>query len=195
MHSLKNYLPAQSYQKINNWINELNIDVNITNPRRTKLGDFKVVKDCLEISINNDLNPYSFLITLTHELAHALVYVKYNRGVAPHGSQWQEIFKSMMLNFLNPAIFPDDVLKALSVYLKQPKASTLTDMNLAAVLKKYDFVKAITISDIAEKSLFSIPNGKIFKKGKQLRKRYRCIECTTNKIYLFHPFAEVIPVQ
>ena len=195
MDALKVFLPAPSFQKINHWTNELDIHVKITNPRKTKLGDFKVVKDSLYISINNDLNPYSFLITLTHELAHAFVYVKHKRGVAPHGSQWQETFKSMMLNFLNPTIFPDDVLKALSVYLKQPKASTLTDMNLAAVLKKYDFVKALTISDIAEKSIFSIPNGKIFKKGKQLRKRYRCIECTTNKAYLFHPFAEVIPVQ
>ena len=195
MNALKVFLPAPSFQKINHWMNELDVHVKITNPRKTKLGDFKVVKDSLYISINNDLNPYSFLITLTHELAHAFVYVKHKRGVAPHGSQWQETFKSMMLNFLNPTIFPDDVLKALSVYLKQPKASTLTDMNLAAVLKKYDFVKALTISDIAEKSIFSIPNGKIFKKGKQLRKRYRCIECTTNKVYLFHPFAEVIPVQ
>ena len=195
MNALKVFLPAPSFQKINHWMNELDVHVKITNPRKTKLGDFKVVKDSLYISINNDLNPYSFLITLTHELAHAFVYVKHKRGVAPHGSQWQETFKSMMLNFLNPTIFPDDVLKALSVYLKQPKASTLTDMNLAAVLKKYDFVKALTISDIAEKSIFSIPNGKIFKKGKQLRKRYKCIECTTNKVYLFHPFAEVIPVQ
>ena len=195
MDALKVFLPAPSFQKINHWMHELDIHVKITNPRKTKLGDFKVVKDSLYISINNDLNPYSFLITLTHELAHAFVYVKHKRGVAPHGSQWQETFKSMMLNFLNPTIFPDDVLKALSVYLKQPKASTLTDMNLAAVLKKYDFVKALTISDIAEKSIFSIPNGRIFKKGKQLRKRYRCIECITNKVYLFHPFAEVIPVQ
>ena len=195
MLSLKNYLPAQSYQKINNWINELNTNVNVTNPRKTKLGDFKVVKDSLYISINNDLNPYSFLITLTHELAHAFVYVKHKRGVAPHGSQWQETFKSMMLNFLNPTIFPDDVLKALSVYLKQPKASTLTDMNLAAVLKKYDRVKVLTISDIDDESIFSISNGKIFKKGKQLRKRYKCIECATNKVYLFHPLAEVIPIQ
>ena len=195
MLSLKNYLPAQSYQKINNWINELNTNVNVTNPRKTKLGDFKVVKDSLYISINNDLNPYSFLITLTHELAHAFVYIKHKRGVAPHGPQWQETFKSMMLNFLNPTIFPDDVLKALSVYLKQPKASTLTDMNLAAVLKKYDCVKALTISDIDDESMFSISNGKIFKKGKQLRKRYKCIECATNKVYLFHPLAEVIPIQ
>ena len=195
MNALRVFLPAPSFQKINHWMNELDVHVKITNPRKTKLGDFKVVKDSLYISINNDLNPYSFLITLTHELAHAFVYLKHKKGVAPHGSQWQNTFQLMMLNFLDPRIFPDDILKVLSVYLRQPKASTLTDINLAAVLKKYDRVKVLTISDIDDESIFSIPNGKIFKKGKQLRKRYKCIECTTNKVYLFHPFAEVIPVQ
>ena len=195
MDALKVFLPAPSLQKINDWINELDVQLNITKPRKTKLGDFKVVKNTLFISINNDLNPYSFLITLTHELAHAFVYVKYKRGVLPHGLQWQDTFKSMMLNFLNPVIFPNDVLKMLSVHLKHPKASTCTDVNLAAILKKYDYKKALTILDIKDGSIFSISNGKIFKKGKQLRKRYQCVECTSNKVYLFHPLAEVMLMQ
>ena len=192
MDALKVFLPEPSLQKINDWINELNVQIKITNPRRTKLGDFKVVKDTLFISINNDLNPYSFLITLTHELAHAFVYVKYKRGVSPHGSQWKKTFRAMMLNFLNPAIFPNDIIKVLSIHLKHPKASTCADVNLAAILKKYDDKKALSISDIKDGSIFSISNGKIFKKGKQLRKRYQCVECTSNKVYLFHPLAEVI---
>jgi len=195
MDALKAFLPAPSFQKIKHWINELDVQLKIAAPRKTKLGDFKGVKDALYISINNDLNPYSFLITLTHELAHAFIYVKHKSGVAPHGKQWQDTFKAMMLNFLNPTIFPSDVLKVLSLHLKNPKASTLTDMNLASVLKKYDRVKVLTISDIDEESVFSIPNGKIFKKGKQLRKLYKCVECTSNKVYLFHPLAEVIPIQ
>jgi len=195
MDALKVFLPAPSLQKINDWINELDVQINITNPRRTKLGDFKVVKNTLFVSINNDLNPYSFLITLTHELAHAFVYVKYKRGVLPHGSQWKKTFRSMMLNFLNPVIFPNDVLKVLSTHLKQPKASTCTDMNLAAILKKYDHKRVLTISDIKKGNIFSTSNGKIFKKGKQLRKRYKCVECASNKVYLFHPLAEVILMQ
>ena len=195
MDALKVFLPEPSLQKINDWINELDVQIKITNPRRTKLGDFKVVKNTLFVSINNDLNPYSFLITLTHELAHAFVYVKYKRGVLPHGLQWKDTFKSMMLNFLNPVIFPNDVLKVLSEHLKQPKASTFTDMNLAAILKKYDHKKVLTISDIKHGSIFLTSNGKIFKKGKQLRKRYRCIESISNKVYLFHPLAEVILTQ
>ena len=195
MDSLKVFLPEPSLQKINTWINELNVQLKITKPRRTKLGDFKVINHNLFISINNDLNPYSFLITLTHELAHAFVYVKYRTRVLPHGYEWQETFKSMMLNFLHPEIFPQDILKALSVHLKSPKASTCTDVDLARILKKYDDKEALTISDINEGAFFSTEKGKIFKKGKKLRKRYKCIECMSNKVYLFHPLAEVILVQ
>lgn len=192
MYYLKDFLPAQSYIKIINWINELNVKVNISNPRRTKLGDFKVENNNLIISINNDLNPYSFLITLTHELAHAYVYKKYKRRFLPHGEKWQETFRSMMLNFLNTSIFPSDVLEVLSIHLKKPKASTFTDLALAMILKKYDTKDRFTISDISEGSIFVIKNGRKFKKGKKLRKRYKCLECSTNKIYLFHPLAEVI---
>ena len=60
MDALKVFLPAPSLQKINDWINELDVQLKITNPRKTKLGDFKAVKNTLFISINNDLNPYSF---------------------------------------------------------------------------------------------------------------------------------------
>ncbi len=195
MTALKDFLPAPSLYKINSWINELDIQLSIIKPRRTKLGDFKVVNQTLFISINNDLNPYSFLITLTHELAHAFVYVKHKTDVLPHGDQWKEIFRSMMLNFLDLAIFPDDLLKPLSLHLKQPKAATCTDMNLALALRKYDQKKSFTISDIKTGSVFSTSNGKIFKKGKQLRKRYKCVECVSNKIYLFHPLAEVLLVK
>ena len=64
MDALKAFLPEKSFPKIKQWINELDVQLKITNPRKTKLGDFKGVKDALYISINNNLNPYSFLITL-----------------------------------------------------------------------------------------------------------------------------------
>jgi SprT protein len=164
MDALKVFLPAASLQKINDWINELDVQLNIANPRKTKLGDFKVVKNTLFISINNDLNPYSFLITLTHELAHAFVYVKYKTGVLPHGNQWQKTFKSMMLNFLNPAIFPDDVLKVLSVHLKHPKASTCTDVNLGTILKKYDHKKSLPFRILRMGVFFQLQMGRYLKK-------------------------------
>jgi hypothetical protein len=39
--------------------------------------------------------------------------------------------------------------------------------------------------------LFDIGEGRIFKKGKKLRKRFQCVEVETGKLYLFSPIYEV----
>tara|TARA_B110000444_G_scaffold118140_1_gene111127 strand:- start:167 stop:748 length:582 start_codon:yes stop_codon:yes gene_type:complete len=193
MNTFYSFVPSESVVTLQAWIDELGIDLLITNPRKTKLGDFKVQHGKLYISVNNNLNPYSFLITLTHELAHAFVYTKHTNKVLPHGEQWKATFKAMLLNFLH--LFPEDINKVLSLYLLNPKASTLTDVRLSTVLRKYDKQKGIIISDILEGDMFSIRNGKEFQKGKKLRKRFSCKEKDTNRVYLFHPLAEVSRIQ
>jgi hypothetical protein len=63
---------------------------------------------------------------------------------------------------------------------------------LSKVLRKYDQVKLFTLSDLAVGESFKSVNGKIYIKGERIRKRYKCIEYKTNRIYLFHPLSEVI---
>jgi len=189
MNTFHSFVPPESRVTLQAWIDELCVDLMIVSPRRTKLGDFSARKGILYISVNNNLNPYSFLITLTHELAHAFVYVKHSNKVLPHGLEWKATFKAMLLNFLN--LFPEDINKVLSLYLLNPKASTLTDVRLSTVLRRYDKEKGTTITDILEGDKFIASNGKEFKKGKKLRKRFSCTQKDTNRVYLFHPLAEV----
>ena len=189
------FVPEKSNKLLQCWVDELKVTVKILTPRKTKLGDFKVRGNQMSITVNNNLNKYSFLITLTHELAHAFVFKKYQNRLKPHAKSWQLTFKSLMLNFLTPDFFPEDILKVLSRHMISPKASTFSDLELVRVLKKYDQFTSVTISDLAVGDSFKIANGKIFVKGEKIRKRYKCIEYKTNKTYLFHPFAEVIKGQ
>jgi len=76
----------------------------------------------------------------------------------------------MLLNFLSPEFFPDDVLKVLSKHIINPKASTFSDLELVKVLRKYDNQSLLTISDIEEGGEFSLTNGKTFIKGKNSEK-------------------------
>tara|TARA_B100001105_G_scaffold189329_1_gene153601 strand:+ start:644 stop:1240 length:597 start_codon:yes stop_codon:yes gene_type:complete len=192
MEKLNAYLPTDSIPLIKKWIEELDIAVKIKKSRNTKLGDFRVTKKReYLISINNDLNEYAFLITLTHEIAHAFVWKKYKRKVCPHGAEWKNTLKKMMLNFLNSNIFPDDILRALSKHIKNPKASTANDYNLSRILKNYDKNPKQTIDEIPDGSIFSTVNGKQFMKIEKLRKRYKCQEIVSEKIYLFNPLAIV----
>ena len=189
------YVPEKSTKILKSWINELEVNIKITNARKTKLGDFRFSNGSSLITINNNLNKYSFLITLTHELAHAFIFREFKNNVLPHGDKWKHKFRSMLLYFLSPDYFPEDILKELSRYMINPKASTYSDYKLTVVLKKYDKTFSKYILDVKEGDTFQLFNGRLFVKGKLQRRRFKCIELKTNKIYLFHPYAEVQKTQ
>ena len=192
MKNLEKHIPKKSIHLITNWIKELEVIVKISKNRTSKLGDFRVLKNGeIEISINQDLNKYAFFITLTHEIAHAFVWLKHKESVKPHGKEWKSTYKKLMLNFLNQEIFPDDILKALSKHLINPKASTSTDLELHLALKKYDYNKKLIIADILDGETFSIHNGKKFVKLHKIRKRYKCMEVESARIYLFNPLTTI----
>ncbi len=65
------------------------------------------------------------------------------------------------------------------------------DPQLVKVLNKYNKKTALHIQDLESNALFAWNDEKIFKKGEKLRKRYKCYEVKSNRIYLFSPMAEV----
>ena len=191
MQKISTYIPKEATTQINIWLNTYNCQLKITKPRQTKLGDYRYPQNGKGhiISINNNLNPYAFLITLTHEIAHMMVWEKHQNTVLPHGKEWKEMFQKLMLNFLT--LFPQDVLAPLAKYLKNPKASSSNDTALTNALRVYNPHQITTIADIPIGSTFSIPNGQKFIKLKKLRKRYQCVAERNNRLYLFNPLAEV----
>ena len=190
-NELSKYIPKNSISRIAKWIEILQIDLKFVKPRITKLGDFRYnYKNGLQITINNDLNPYQTLITLVHEIAHAFVYKKFGSKVKAHGKDWKEMYKSLMLNFLKPNIFPTDILSCLSLHIINPSASSNSDTDLVLILRKYDDENHYNISqiDFGQKFNFS---GKIFVKEEKLRKRFKCLNTQNQRYYLFNPTTKI----
>ncbi|MBK6265597.1 transcription elongation protein SprT [Marivirga sp. S37H4] len=169
----------------------------VSKARATKLGDFrkKPSEDLAMITVNENLNPYAFLITFVHEVAHHRVYAKYKNKVLPHGVEWKMAFRELMLPFQKPEIFPANILLALDKYMINPKAASLSDMKLAQALKLYDKVE-----NPLEKSLMHLAEGekftldqKIYQKLEPRRTRIKCVEVKTGRNYLVHKMAMVIP--
>lgn len=167
--------------------------VNVKNERKTRHGDYRRLPNgCHQITINNNLNRYRFLITLIHEIAHFEAYQQYGKFIKPHGIEWKRTFQHLMLPFIQPSIFSSELLPLLAKHFKNPKASSDTDAALAVALKRYDAPNDKTfIFEIPEGKNFKLYNERIFQKGKKRRKRFECVEVKTGKLYLFNPNAEV----
>lgn len=192
---LANYIPKNSLQLVSNILQNHPIEIKIVNNRSTKHGDFKRMKNGkVQITINNNLNQYQFLLTLIHEIAHFTTFKK-TRNVKPHGIEWKVNFQHLMLPLLQPSIFPNKLLPFLANYLKNPKASTGTDVHLTYALKQYDEKSDKNlIFEIPFGSLFNF-NNKTYKKGATRRTRIECLELSTKRTYLFNLNAEVILIE
>ena len=189
---LSSFLTSETIKKIHSWEEKFNVKIIVCSPSKSRLGVFIPKRDDNHvIRINNNLNKYAFLITLIHEIAHAVIWEKYGRRVNPHGEEWKDQYKKMILPFLNPEFFPEDVLRSLSNHMINPRASSFRDLELSMILKKYDKHKSTFISEIHNGDEFSIDNGKRFVRIEKLRKNYQCKEISTGKLYRFSPLAEV----
>lgn len=191
--TLSKYLPDHAVKPAFDLIVANRVHLKIVNERATRHGDYrKGHSGKHEITVNGSLNKYRFLITLIHEIAHLVAFEKYGRLIKPHGSEWKYTFQQLMVPYIRPEIFPNQLLPLLARHFRNPSASSDTDTTLALALKQFDApTDKNYIFEIPYGSVFRIKNGKVFKKIAVRTKRIECIEMNSGKMYLFNPNAEV----
>jgi SprT protein len=205
------FIPDQSIDYVLNWFLQYKVRLRISLNRSSKSGDYRPARLNLppRISVNNNLNPYDFLITIIHEMAHHEVWrtlVIPNQGASPwsrkrhhpkpHGQEWQHQFHQLMLPLMNTSVFPPDVLYMIENYFRTLHVSRKFGLDLTRVLKKYDKPDGKEfVENLPFDAVFHIPDGRLFRKKEKLRKRFRCICMNNNRIYLFSPLAQVYHVE
>ena len=195
LHELKQYLPEGSFDEVSHYLHHYKVQLTITRERKSVLGDYRnsFADKNHRISVNGNLNPYAFLITLLHELAHLFTYERFGHRVMAHGMEWKNEYSKVLAQFLLKKIFPPDIHKALLKTLQNPAASSCADTSLLRVLHLYDEKKegVSLIEALPAGAFFKIKGGREFKKGERVRKRFKCVEIATGKMYLFSPVYEV----
>lgn len=195
LHALAEYIPEGTFEPVADYIIKYKVHLTVARERKTILGNYRNAYGDRNhrISVNGNLNKYSFLITLLHELAHLLTFDKFGNKVQAHGREWKTIFGNVLAQFIQTKVFPADIEKELMASISNPAASSCADAALMRVLRNYDPGKVgfMMVEEIPAEALFRLKDGRIFKKGDRLRKRYRCEEISTKRIYLFSPVFDV----
>ena len=195
LKALENYLPPNTFDAVVEYLNVYKVHLTVARERKSILGDYRhrTNVENHRISVNGNLNVYAFLITLLHELAHLLTFEKYGNRVQSHGKEWKHVFGQLLAQFIQHKIFPTDINKALVQSLHNPAASSCADELLLRTLKKYDKDKVhlVFVETVPEGDLFKTHDGRVFLKGEKLRKRYKCVEVETKRVYLFSAVYEV----
>lgn len=199
LQQLSHFLPEGSFELIVRYLLHYKVHLTVSRERRSLLGDYRHAHQNRNhrISVNGNLNPYSFLITLIHELAHLVTFEQYSHRVLAHGKEWKQLYRQLLEQFLGKQIFPPDVEAALLTSLHNLPASSCADEPLMRVLRMHDHPdhKQVLVEELPEGAVFEIEGGRIFRKGKKLRKRYQCKELATGKLYLFSGLYEVLNHQ
>ncbi len=194
LEELAKYLPPDTFLPVAAYLKQYKVHLTIARERQSILGDYRHAHHHHNhrISVNGNLNTYAFLITLLHELAHLLTFEKYGNRVQSHGREWKSLYGSLLGQFIQQKIFPADIEYELLATLHNPGASSCAEESLVRVLKKYDAKKEghHLIENIPHSGLFRMKDGKVFRKLERIRKRYKCEDVQSGKLYLFSPVYE-----
>ncbi len=180
------YLPKNAVDYCVKLWNYHQFHFKITKPRHSKLGDYCYSRQKGHaITVNSNLNQYSFLITYLHEIAHLVVQKNYIRHRQPHGKEWKEAFRQLLNPVIELEVFPADVHKAVLIYHKNPTASTGSHNILSTTLRNYDHQPEgfAQLNHLVENEVFQL-NGRLFSKGPLRRTRFFCKEITSGKNYV-----------
>jgi SprT protein len=196
---LQQFLPPDTFSAVLQYLQHYKVHLVIARERTSILGDYRhrTASSNHRISVNGNLNKYAFLITLIHELAHLLTFEQFGNKVLSHGQEWKKIYGALLDQFLKNKIFPQAIETELLKVLHNPAASSCAEAGLTRALRGYDKKKDghQLIEEMVAGTFFKTQDGRVFQKGHKIRKRYRCPEVGTGRIYLFSPVyeAQVVP--
>jgi len=192
---LKKFLPTGTYDAVLQYLEFYKVHLTVARERKSILGDYRHRTHFSNhrISVNGNLNSFSFLVTLLHELAHLLTFERFGNAVLSHGKEWKMIYGKLLEQFIQNKLFPPDIEMELLRSLKNPAATSCAEDGLIRVLRKYDDAKSHIrlVEEIGENETFRCHDGRVFKRGPRVRKRFKCTEVKTGKVYLFSPVYEV----
>ena len=196
-------LPQSTVVHVSDLLDMHPVSVRVSRPRRTKVGDHRppgLAHRHHRITVNGNLNPYAFLTTLLHEVAHMTTWERLRfriRRYPPHGREWKREFERILEPFATGGLLPADIAEALARSMRNPAAATCSDRDLLLALARYDREEPgrLRLEQLDRGSLFRVDSGQVFQLGRRLRSRYECFEVSSGREYRVHSLCRVETVS
>lgn len=199
LKDLDAFLPPRSFEAVLPFFRKYAISLTITRERKTRLGDYRAPatgEKAHRISVNGNLNPYAFLVTLLHEIAHLLVYEKHRRWVKSHGPEWKRTFGDLLLQFADLGLFPEKLEAVVRQSAISPASATFRDVALSQALRSYDVgEEALLAGDLPVGASFKTADKHVYEVLERRRSRLRCRRMKDGREYLVPFAAEVEMIQ
>lgn len=199
MSVLSQYLPARAVEYCSELIMLYKLHLHIEVERKDRLGDYSPhLGKGNRISINHNLNPFDFLITFIHELAHHVTFKKYGPHHQSHGDEWKEEFKNCMRPVVRMQVFPPDIELPLIKHMQTPKYTHSGDVALMKALMRYNKKQSeILLDDLPDGTLFKMTGRSklVLRRIEKLRTYAMCEELSTNRKYKVHLLAKVVKIE
>ncbi len=173
-------LPAPVSQKIQGYLSTLGARFTTVAPRKTCLGMWSLKKNQHFISINSDLQGVQFMLTLVHEIAHGYNWNKFGNTVKPHGQEWKDQYRVLMLPLLQ-GYFDSDIENTLCQYMNNPGASSACKIEIRRITGQGQKL----VEDVPMGAKFKLRNGVEYQKIKKIRTRWSIAD-TTGKLFVVH---------
>lgn len=166
----------------------------ITRDRHSKLGDYcRKRGDIHQITINSTLDPELFFFVLTHELAHLTAFEKYGRRIAPHGPEWKQTYREMLLESIS--VYDTELKPLILHYARSPKANFMAAPALVKYFEQFTLgMHESFVEELRSGDHFSYRQSE-YRLEHKIKKNYLCLRLSDSKKYIFRPLAKVIKLK
>ena len=196
---LDQYLPSGVAPAIARWIDFYQCQFKISRSRTTKLGDYRPPYRGLghRISVNYNLNSYAFLVTTVHEFAHLLTWNEHKRKAKPHGKEWKQNFRYLLIKLRNSNRIPIILRDAIDAEADSLKGNIYSNHILLNAIKIVDkHAPQLVLHELPHNSHFKVVDrAETFRKKEKIRLRYKCYNLANKKWYTIYASTPVEKVN
>lgn len=191
---LDKYLPPTARPFVEEWSRGRRVSIKIKRERQTKLGDYRRLREGGHlITINYNLPPELFFFVLTHEYAHLLAFEKFGFRIAPHGPEWKETYRQMLLQ--TEGLYTPEMQPLIRKFAQNPRANFSAFAPLAKVLESATPGESVTFVEAVPPGADFIYRGEIYRMMGRRKINYLCRHLASGRGFVFRPAAAVEIIQ